>query len=60
MKSHYEADGIDDEDSDYDGPLPESLIPQHLKKINETFKYTNKLMKKYNYSMKKIGFIKWK
>lgn len=60
MKSHYEADSIDDEDSDYDGPLPESLIPQHLKKINETFKYTNKLMKKYNYSMKKIGFIKWK
>ena len=59
IDSHYEEYN-DDTAYDYTGTPPKSNIPFFLSAINDTFSSCNKLMKKYGYSMKKIGFTKWK
>lgn len=59
IDSHYEEYN-DDTAYDYTGTPPKSNIPFFLSAINDTFSSCNKLMKKYGYSMKKIGFMKWK
>ena len=59
IDSHYEEYN-DDTAYDYTGTPPKSNIPFFPSAINDTFSSCNKLMKKYGYSMKKIGFTKWK
>ena len=59
INSHFEAD-YEEDNYDYIGPPSSIDIPSFLSSINDTFISCNKLMKKYGYSMKKIGFTKWK
>lgn len=60
-KLDYHSDEYDDNEAyDYVGPPSPEDIPDFLSHINDTFHSCDKLMKKYGYSMKKIGFTKWR
>ena len=48
-----------DPDETYDDDV-ETSVPYKGKPINDSFANYNILLKKYGYSMKKIGFTKWK
>lgn len=59
-KDYHSEEYDDNEACDYTGPPSSIDIPGFLSDINDTFYSCDKLMKKYGYSMKKIGFVKWK